>query len=156
VVSLLIALFAYQGMPACVPLAFTKEIYSGGIAMMAILFSVAFAAIAIFASGGESAFVAFLEDEDQSFTNLLESFGRTLNSLFAALLLSLSEFGYAVYRLTQNTKDQSKMFLAFFIFGLTYALISARLIGTDAIMFAKKRAKFALDEEQRKSRLRRG
>lgn len=146
----MVALFAYQGMPACVPLLFTKEIYSGGIAVMAIVFSIVFAAIAVIAAGGESGFIAFLEGEDAGFSRLLESFKMTLNILFGALLLSLIEFGYAVFCINENEKDQPKIFLSIFIFILLYALIAARLTGSDAIMFAKMRAKFATDEDLRR------
>lgn len=116
---------------------------------MAILFSIAFAAIAVIAAGGEAAFIAFLEDENAGFSRLLGSFKVTLNVLFGALLLSLVEFGNAVLRITANEKDEPKIFLSVFIFILLYALIAARLTGSDAIMFAKKRAAFAADEEKR-------
>jgi len=136
-------------MPSHIPLVFTKEIYSGGIAVMAIVFSIVFAAIAVIAAGGESPFIAFLEDGNAGFSELLESFRVTLNVLFGALLLSLVEFGYAVLRITASDKDESKLFLSLFIYMVLYALIAARLTGSDAIMFAKKRAAFAIDEEKR-------
>lgn len=119
---------------------------------MAIIFAIVFAAIAVIAAGGESGYIAFLEDENAGFSRLLDSFGKTLSVLFAALLLSLVEFGYAAFRIATNVKDQSKIFLSAFVFVLLYALLAAKLIGADAIIFAKKRAEFAVDEERRRQR----
>lgn len=116
---------------------------------MAIIFSIVFAAIAVIASGGESGYIAFLE-EDGGFTKLLYSFKLALNILFTALLISLAEFGYTVARINSEVKYESKAFMSVYIFILLYALIAARLMGNDAIMFAKSRADFAVGQEAQK------
>ena len=118
---------------------------------MAIVFAIVFAAIAVIAAGGESSFIAFLQRENSGFSRLLNSFGRTLDVLFVALVLSLAEFGYAVFKISTGAKDQPKIFLTVFIFMLSYALLAARLMGADAIDFAKTRASFAVDEEDRQA-----
>lgn len=127
--------------PWRLPTSFLGEMYSGGIAVLAVVFSVVFAAITLLASIGDDAFLHFLE-EDGALTTLLNSFTTTLNILFGALVLSIIEFGFAEYALAKGWVDQLLWGFVVYCFALSYALVSSRLVGNDIIRFAKLRAAF--------------
>jgi len=142
VISVAIVVELFQHLPARLSTAFLKDAYSGGIAVLAVVFSVVFAALSLLASIGDDEFLTFLEDEDNALSTLLKSFKTTLNLLFGGLIVSIVLFGIASYLASVGHKDQESWSFALFCFTVIYALISSRLIANDVIHFAMLRAKF--------------
>lgn len=141
VVSLAVGLEVLQVVPRNLGEVFVHDMYSGGIAILAVVFSVVFAAITLFASIGDDAFLSFLE-EDGALGTILRSFNFTLNILFGSLVLSILEFGLTSYEIGKGSLDQPSWRFAVYCFALSYSLLSSRLVGNDVIRFARLRAKF--------------
>jgi hypothetical protein len=142
IACLLIAGECFQLSPSRLPLQFLKDIYSGGIAILAIVFSVVFAGISLLASAADASFIQFLEEEDGALTRLLSSFTGTLNVLFGSLIVSLILFAHTAFAVSIQRRDEPAWEFALFCFAVSYSLLSSRLIAQDVVRFATLRAKF--------------
>ena len=147
IACLLFAGECLQLCPRVLPVQFLKDVYSGGIAILTIVFSVVFAGISLLASVADASFIRFLEDEDGALGRLLGSFTGTLNVLFGSLIISLVLFAHTAFAASVQRQDGPRWQFGLFCFALSYSLLSSRLIAQDVIRFATLRAKFIAQED---------
>ena len=116
-----------------------SSIYSVGISVLSIVFSVFFAALAIILSASDDSFVTFLE-ETGDYTGLVRTFRFTLWALFGAL--SLAIISYVSATVLPVTDLQPLWRIKLFASASTYALTATFLATLDATQYCLMRAKF--------------
>jgi hypothetical protein len=133
-------------LPSEISLQIAKEIFSVGVSVLAIIFSVFFAAIAIVITAGDNEFVKFLE-KDGHYTSIIWTFRSTLVLLFVALLAAIA---LLIITLPYQAIEQypypawyfpEAVMLGFGFLAL-YALFTAASASLDAIKYAQFRARY--------------
>ncbi len=131
-----------------VPNEFAKDIYSIGISVLSIVFSVYFAALAIIISASDDDFVAFLE-ETGDYSPIIATFRFSLVLLFVALMYSLLLYARTSYRLVGKIEFQSRWFLLVFAVLFFYSLFAVVNSTMDAITYSKFRSRFVTLKKNR-------
>jgi len=141
IVSLLVFVLTINLSPDKLSNEFAKDVYSIGITVLSIVFSVYFAALAIIISSSDNDFIDFL-DQEGGYVSLIQNFRFSLGILFIALLYSIVIYVFTVIWFYNKHPDQSKWLFSLFSFVATYGLLSTVAATNDAINFALYRAKF--------------
>ena len=128
-------------LPSNLKLDFCSSIYSMGITVLSIIFSLFFAALTVVMTSSDNKFVEFME-EDGSFTDLISTFKYTLGLLFTALIYSIILYMYSDYSVKNGIETQHKAFFLMFQFLFSYSLISTVLSAKDSIIFSQFRIRF--------------
>lgn len=115
------------------------SIFSIGISVLSIIFSVFFAALAIILSASDDDFVAYLE-QDGIYTSLIRSFRITLGSLFFALCVAIVAYVGSTVR--HPTEMIPLWQFAGFAGVSVYALFATYFATLDATTYCLKRAEF--------------
>lgn len=118
-----------------------KDIYSVGISVISIIFSVFFAAFAIIISSGDNDFIIFLEKKNR-YSIIITAFKFTLTSLFVALIVSISFYIIAAMGLSNQCAYQSKYWIITYSAFFSYSLIAAFQSSIESIRYANRRIKF--------------
>ncbi|MFA5403896.1 MAG: hypothetical protein WC358_03070 [Ignavibacteria bacterium] len=139
--SIIFAFLIYVFFPNQIDNLFIKDVYTIGISILSIVFSVFFAALAIIISSSDDEFVKFLINKNY-YNSILLSFKITLFSLFFALSYSI-----ILYIITSNLillkfERQSLIFFIFFVLFFSYSLIATALSANDAIKYSKFRSEY--------------
>jgi len=140
-VSLLISFLIWYLSPSKISNEFSRDIYSVGITVLSIVFSVYFAALAIMISSSDNEFVEFLEQEGD-YTALIRNFRFSLNILLFALIYSIVLYTLTTIWFYNKKIEQSEYLFVFFVFVSTYGLLTTFTASNDAINYAIYRAKF--------------
>lgn len=122
---------------------FVKDIYSIGINVLAIIFSIFFASLAIIISSGDNDFIKFIE-EDGLYTLIVDSFKFSIMLLFIALLYSIVLYGVTANSIENLKLSQNKYLFFIFIFLFSYSLFAATESIFDSIKYAKYRIRFLM------------
>jgi len=144
ILSVMIAVLFYLLLPNLIDIAFAKDLYGIGISVLSIVFSVYFAALAIIISSGDNEFVKFLEEDENLYSELIFTFKFSLIILFIALIYSILLYIQCSFKISQNIKLQSSVFLVIFTFLFFYGLFASLNATFDSIKYAKYRTKFLL------------
>jgi hypothetical protein len=150
-VSLLIALLSWYLSPNKISNEFSRDIYSIGINVLSIVFSVYFAALAIMISSGDDEFIDFLEAEG-GYTTLIKNFRFSLFLLLVALVYSIVLYTLTTVWFYNKKIEQSEYFFILFVFVSSYGLLATFAASNDAINYALYRAKFLRIKREKKSR----
>ncbi|MEB3308631.1 MAG: hypothetical protein VKJ02_00190 [Snowella sp.] len=140
-VSLLIALIVWYISPDKILNEFSRDIYSVGITVLSIVFSVYFAALAIMISSSDDEFVEFLE-QDGGYTTLISNFRFALGVLLFALVYSIVLYTVTTVWFYSKKVEQSEYLFILFVFISIYGLLATFAASSDAINYALYRAKF--------------
>lgn len=138
IVSFIVSLGFVVLMPNEISNVFSLSIYSIGISVLSIVFSVFFAALAVIITSPEDAFVEFLEEKGH-YTRIINSFKYTLLLLFVALVYSIVVYFYTSYMISIDSKYQCDIIVGLFIFLFSYSLYATFEATNDAINFSKYR-----------------
>lgn len=136
-----LALTAWLILPYWISSEFAKDLYSIGISVLSIVFSVYFAALAIIMSSSDDDFIRFLEEEGQ-YTTIIISFEWSLGALFVALIYSMGIYAFTSYWLSTSVPNQEKWCLVVFSFLFFYGLFSAASSTRNAIIYSRFRTRF--------------
>jgi uncharacterized Tic20 family protein len=139
--ALAFALVSWFFLPNWVSNTFAKDLYTIGINVLAIVFSVFFAALAIIISSSDNEFVNFLE-EFGDYTKIISTFQISLLVLFIALIYSLTMYALTSAWIVDQFIDQPRESVAAFIFLGLWGLFAAFNSARDSITYSKLRAKF--------------
>jgi hypothetical protein len=120
---------------------FAKDLYTIGISVLAIVFSVYFAALAVIISAGDNEFIKYLEQKGR-YTRLITTFRFSLIVLFLALIYSLAIYTLTSFWQTKNIPTQSVWFTFVFTWLSLYGLFASAMSSLDAINYAKYRTIF--------------
>lgn len=127
--------------------AVAKDIYSIGINILAILFSIYFAALIFIISSTNDDFVHFMEVEGD-YSLLISLFKYCLFILFIALLYSTSIYAVtSVWNVDPKSKQPAWTFSCFcflFLWGVSAALSSTQ----HAIEYANHRVKYLMEKKK--------
>ncbi len=152
VIAIVLTLCTAIILPNRISLDFCFAVYSIGITVLSIVFSIFFAALAIIMSSSDNDFVDYLEEEGD-YTTLLNSFIITLIMLFVSLVFSITMAGLTVYVIYSKPihLTQCNVFFLIFEFLFFYSLFATGLSVRDTIMFSKYRAKYLKKKKELKS-----
>lgn len=139
--SVLVGFIVYILSPDLISNPFCKDIFSVGISILSIVFSVYFAALAFIISASDNDFIKFMEEKKQ-YTSIIGIFRVTLIILFLALLISIIAYVATLIMIETNYKYQYKWIISFFTFSFFYGLLAAFATTLDSIRFALSRANF--------------
>jgi hypothetical protein len=139
--SLFVAVLVWYLSPDRILNEFSRDIYSVGITVLSIVFSVYFAALAIMISSGDDEFVEFLEQEG-GYTTLISNFRFALFVLLLALIYSIVLYALTTVWFYSHKTEQSEYLFIIFVFISTYGLLATFAASNDAINYALYRAKF--------------
>jgi len=128
-------------LPSRITHALARDLYSVGISVLSIVFSVYFAALAIIISSSDNDFVEFLEETDD-YSGLIETFRFSLLVLFVALIFSITMYILSSIWIADNYIDQPSLITVVFCFLFLYGMFAAATATLDAIKYSKFRAKF--------------
>jgi hypothetical protein len=140
-VSLLISFLVLYLSPDKISNEFSRDIYSVGITVLSIVFSVYFAALAIMISSSDDEFIEFLEQEG-GYTTLIGNFRFSLAVLLFALIYSIVLYTLTTVWFYNKRVEQSEYLFIIFVFVSTYGLLATFAASNDAINYALYRAKF--------------
>ncbi|MDB5125170.1 MAG: hypothetical protein JWP94_3299 [Mucilaginibacter sp.] len=142
-IALLITGLTCSLLPTNLALEFCSEVFTIGITVLSIIFSLFFASLAIIMTSSADKFIVFLEEKGD-FIALLNSFKITLIMLFISLSYTIGLFFYTVYLIKDNLSHEKQSYYFFLSFELlfVYSLVSTALSINDTIIFSKMRAKF--------------
>jgi hypothetical protein len=143
IISVTITLVTAFIIPNYIKVSFAEDIYSVGITVLSIIFSLFFAASAIIMSSSDNDFIDFLEEE-KHFSILLETFRFTLISLFVSLIYSIVLYIITDYLLKYSGDAFTQNKVWFLIFELTfiYSMLATGLSVLDTVNFSKYRSIF--------------
>jgi hypothetical protein len=144
VLSAVAGLLCFFLLPKWVSNTFCVAIYSTGISVLSIVFSIFFASLSVIMTSSDNEFVKFLEQK-RHYSNLIGTFQFTLFSLFLALVYSLLLYtitSYSVSNPTPTNKYQSTVWFIIFSVLTTYSLIATFFSVKDTFMFAIRRVTF--------------
>lgn len=144
ILSIVISVLFYFNVPCLIDIVFAKDLYSIGISVLSIVFSVYFAALAIIISAGDNEFVKFLEEDENLYSELIFTFKFSLIILFIALIYSIILYIQTPFKISQDIKFQNRIFVVIFSFLFFYGLFASLNATLDSIKFAKYRTKFLL------------
>ena len=139
--ALIIAGFIGIISPFWLPNEFVKDLYSIGISVLSIIFSVFFAALAIIMSSSDDEFVVFLEEEGD-YTKIITSFEVSLGIIFVALIYSIIIYGISSYWFVNKHINQQYYWLSIFCFLFLYGLFAVANSAIDAMLFSKYRTNY--------------
>jgi hypothetical protein len=141
--SFILAIICYLVLPCKINSEILREVYSVGITVLSIIFSIYFAASAIIITSSVDDFILFLE-ETNLYTNLIAFFKYTLVTLFIGLIYSIIVFLVTVYleKISNTVHLQNKILVTIFVFLFFYSLFTTIITTKDAIKFAEYRSKF--------------
>ena len=137
----LVAVIIYYLIPEQVSNSFCKDIYSIGISVLSIVFSVYFAALVFIMSAEDEAFIGFLESKGR-YTNIILLFRFSLIVLFSALIFSIIAYVTTLVFSEIGAKTQPKGIISVFTFLFLYGLLAALSVTLDSIRYALSRLKF--------------
>jgi hypothetical protein len=120
---------------------FSRDIYSVGITVLSIVFSVYFAALAIIISSSDDEFVDFLEQEGD-YTTLIKNFRFSLTVLLIALVYSIVLYTLTTIWFYNQILNQPGYLFILFVFIFIYGLLATFAATNDAIRYSLYRAKF--------------
>lgn len=149
-VAVLISVITAYIFPGDISNNFAKDIFSIGISVLSIVFSVYFAALAIIISSGDNKFIQFLEDDGGHYSILIGTFKFSLMVLFIALIISLLFYGYSSSISEKKQVLQPSWMFILFLFMFLYGLFATLCSTLDAIKYAKFRTRFLLAERENK------
>lgn len=141
IASSIISIIIFFLLKKTVANSFVKDLYSIGISVLSIIFSVYFAALSIIISSSDDNFVKFL-DKIGKYRVIIRTFKLSLIILFVALLWSIFMYAFASYLIENSIKEQSKLWLMSFVFLFFYGLFAALGSTLDAIKYADTRVEF--------------
>lgn len=124
--------------PPAIPNIFAKDMFSVGISVLSIVFSVFITALAIIMSSSDDEFLTFLE-EDGLYTLLLWGFKTTLILLFIALMYSLTVYTMTSHQLSNPNSVQSKWWVVAFVLMFSWSLLATLSTTFASIKYAQKR-----------------
>lgn len=150
IASLLIALLVLILSPDRISNELSRDIYSVGITVLSIVFSVYFAALAIIISSSDDEFVDFLEQKGD-YTALIGNFRFSLAVLLFALVYSLVLYTLTTVWFYNKIVEQSEYLFTVFIFVSTYGLLATFAASNDAINYALYRTKFLRVKREKES-----
>lgn len=136
-----LALASWLLLPGWVSNVLAKDLYTIGINVLAIVFSVFFAALAIIISSSDNDFINFLE-EFGDYTKIISTFQFSLLVLFVALIYSLIMYALTSAWMVDKFVEQPRISVVAFIFLALYGLFAAFSSARDSITYSKLRAKF--------------
>jgi hypothetical protein len=139
--AVIIAVFIAIISPYWLPNEFVKDLYSIGISVLSIIFSVFFAALAIMMSSSDDEFVVFLEEEGD-YTKIIASFEVSLGIIFVALMYSIIIYGITSYWFVNKHINQQYYWLSIFCFLFLYGLFAVANSALDSMIFSKYRTRF--------------
>lgn len=143
--SLVAAGLTYLLLPHWVSNEFAKDLYSIGISVLSIVFSVYFAALAIIMSSSDDAFIRFLEEKKQ-YTTIIQSFELSLAVLFVALIFSIGIYASTSFWISTQCAGQRVWWLIAFAFLFFYGMLTAASSTLNAITYSKFRSRFLSTE----------
>ena len=121
---------------------FANELYSTGIAVLAIVFSLFLASLAILITAGDNEFMQFLE-EDGSYTKIVATFKVTFSLLSISLVLAIVLYAITLRRSEIDPQTvASKWLLIGFSFLGMYSLLATVQSSLDMLKYAELRARF--------------
>ncbi|PKL77267.1 MAG: hypothetical protein CVV25_14800 [Ignavibacteriae bacterium HGW-Ignavibacteriae-4] len=142
--TVIVTILCYCFFPNSLNCELTKDIYSVGISVLSIVFSVFFAALAIIISSGDNDFINFIESNGNHFTKIIASFKFSLVLLFIGLLYSILVYTFTSNQIVNDNVLQSKWILTIFAFIFFYGLFASLNSTLDAIKYAEFRTRFSL------------
>jgi hypothetical protein len=145
--SVLATGLVYLILPHWVSSDFAKDLYSVGISVLSIVFSVYFAALAIIMSSSDDAFIRFLEQKNQ-YTTIIQSFELSLAVLFIALIYSITIYASTSYWISKQCADQRVWWLVVFTFLFFYGILTAASSTLNAITYSKFRSRFLTSQPE--------
>lgn len=142
IIAIIISIATYIIIPIHLQGSFVKDIYSMGISVLSIIFSVYFAALAIIISSGDDDFVKFLNSEGH-YQAIISTFKYSIFMIFVALLYSLGLFIYVSFALSKNTNyTQSYAFFVSYIFIFAYSMFCVFNSTIDSIRYSSYRIRY--------------
>lgn len=141
IISIICSLITYVVLPYWINSTFAKDIYSVGISVLSIVFSVFFAALAIIMSSSDDDFVSYLEQKGH-YTIIIESFQFSLAVLFIALIYAVGIYSFTSYWLSVDFKQQQNYWFIIFVFLFFYGMLAAASSTINAITYSKYRSKY--------------
>jgi Na+/H+-translocating membrane pyrophosphatase len=147
--SLFVFIFAFIFLPCEINGIFAKDIYGIAISVLSTVFPMFFAALAIITSFSDNEFISFLENINETYTALISHFKYAIITMFFSLLVALALFSATSYYLnTTHLYMQSKFYMVFFFFILSYSLLVTLFASLDAIKYLQYRTKFIREIKQ--------
>lgn len=147
ILSVGFSIIAFLCLPYWVPSDFAKDLYSVGISVLSIVFSVYFAALAIIMSSSDDDFIHFLEEKGH-YTIIIQSFEFSLAILFVALIYSIGLYAFSSYWLSKQWPNQEAWYVVSFAFLFFWGMLTAASSTLNAITYSKHRTKFLRQKRQ--------
>lgn len=155
IISLTLAIGIRIALCNDISLIFARDLYSTAISIFSIMFSVYFAAIAIMSSSNDNEFAKYLIKEGL-YTEIVWTQRYTLYTILVSLLTAFIFYGICAYKLGDVPESNKHLYtfsrdqLVVSIAILTYGLLAAFSVASDAIRYAHYRSAF-LDVTENKA-----
>lgn len=142
IVAFAIVLAASFLIPEKPSVQFAKELFSIGISVLAIVFSLFLTSLAILITSGDNEFIRFLE-EDGSYRSIVATFKVTFALLAISLVLAivLSAITLRMSEIEPQAIASKWLLLGFSFLGM-YALLATVQSSFDMLKYAELRARF--------------
>lgn len=148
VIAIFVAIASFMLLSPLILNSFAKDIYSVGISVLSIVFSVYFAALAIIISSSDDEFVRYLI-KFKHYDLIISAFKWTLLYLFVALVYSLILYAISSSWMTEKADStQPKLLFTIFAFLFTLSIFAAFFATRDALKYASTRAKFITQDKK--------
>ena len=150
ILALIVVIAASYSIPQGANIGYAKELYSTGISVLSIVFSLFLTSLAILITAGDNEFVRFLE-EDGSYTRIVSTFKITflLLSLSLVSAIVLHAISLRVYEVEPQALVSRSQLLLFSFVGM-YSLLATVQSSLDMLKYAELRARFLNITSRRK------